>query len=375
MQNNNPGQRSIRAIGAGLAFVLLLAGAIAKGQPGPPPPAATTGSSQESLTLALARYDQAIEGELYNEAADASKLYINALLQDPDFDRKDWASALVRLGHAQRSATDYEQSVQNYQLAVDLLYAETNRLDVSLIEPLLGTSESLIAMREYDKAVRVLEQVVHLQQVNNGLHDLSQGAPLETLSRMYLSLGDPERALARQRANTSIYDQQYPGDDIRKLPALLAEADLLAQTGALVDSHSSYRRIIEMTENADGRRSPHLLTTFYRMSDLVANNQIMDGYDGGYMARRYLQRAVHIADKGEHVSTLQRADAYIAMGNYFATQTLDREAALRRYRVAWQVLAADASLGAELDERFGAPNLLTEVPRNAAARSRVCIAK
>ena len=45
----------MQATRAGLALVLLLAGVIAKGQLGPPPPAATTGSSQESLTLALAR--------------------------------------------------------------------------------------------------------------------------------------------------------------------------------------------------------------------------------------------------------------------------------------------------------------------------------
>ncbi len=98
---------------------MLLACANVQGQAGPP--VAAVHADQESLAYALARYDQAIDGGLYNEAADASKLYINALLQDPDFDRKEWASALVRLGHAQRSATDYEQSVQNYQLAVDLL--------------------------------------------------------------------------------------------------------------------------------------------------------------------------------------------------------------------------------------------------------------
>ncbi len=364
MQKNNPGQQSVRATTAGLAFVILLACATVQSQAGPP--VAATHSNQEPLTLALARYEQAIEGKLYNEAADASKLYINALLQDPDFERREWANALIRLGHAQRYSSNYEQSIQNYELAIELLHSETDRLDASLIEPLLGTSEAMIAMREYDAAARVLEQVIHLQQVNNGLHDLSQGAPLETLRRIYLALGDPARALARQQANTSIYDQRYPGDDLRKLPALLAEADVLAQTGALVDSHFSYRRIIEMIENADGRRSPHLLTPFYQMSDLVANNKIMDGYDGGHMGRRYLQRAVYIAENGEHVSTLQRADAHIAMGDYLATQTLDRAAALRRYRAAWQMLAADEGLNAARDERFAVPSLLNDVPRNAS---------
>ena len=104
MQNNNPGQQSIQASTRGLAFALLLTCAIAQGQVGPPPAGATTATSQESLTLARARYDLAIEGELYNEAADASKLYISALLQEPDFDRKEWGMALSRLGQAQHYA-------------------------------------------------------------------------------------------------------------------------------------------------------------------------------------------------------------------------------------------------------------------------------
>ena len=81
------------------------------------------------MTLALARYEQAIEGKLYNEATDASKLYINTLLQDPDFERREWANALIRLGHAQRYSSNHEQSIQNYELAIELLHSETDRLN------------------------------------------------------------------------------------------------------------------------------------------------------------------------------------------------------------------------------------------------------
>ena len=91
MQKNNPGRQSFHATLTRFAFVMLLAFANVQGQAGPPVAAAH--ADQESLAYALARYEQAIEGGLYNEAADASKLYINALLQDPDFDRKEWASA------------------------------------------------------------------------------------------------------------------------------------------------------------------------------------------------------------------------------------------------------------------------------------------
>ncbi len=316
------------------------------------------------------RYDEAMHAGMYSEAANAAAGYISTLLNQPDYDRREWAASLVRLGHAQRSGEDHDAAIRNYQQAIGILRTETDRLDASLVEPMLGLSEAMIGTSRYADAVEALESVLHLQQVNHGLHDLSQAEPLQRLSDIYLALGNADQALARQRAHTSLYERNFPGDDVRKLNALLAEAGLLDDLGLRVDSHTTYRRTINMVERAEGHRAPELLPALVLAADLVANNEIKDGYDGRPLARRYIQKVVWIADSSEELTVLERADAYIAAGDFMSLQTLDRAAALRRYLQGWELIAAESTLGIELDERFGEPTLLQEMPRTTVPDMR-----
>jgi len=370
MQNNNPGQQFLQATKAGLAFFLLLTCAIAQGQVGPPPAGATTAASQESLTLARARYDQAIEGELYNEAADASKLYISALLRDPDHDRKDWALALGRLADAQHHAGDYDAAIENYVLAIEVIESATNRLDPLLIEPMLGLSRILTDSGNYRVAVTSYKRLLHVLQVNQGLHTLEQGQAVNELSEVYFRLGDYQRANALQHSYVSIYNSNFPGDNLQQLPALYSRADMQYKTGHMIDAQLSYRRIISMIERTDGRQSLYLLPAIYRISDLLQHNRIKDGIDGSYVARRYLRRAVYIAEKRDGASNLERADSRIAMGDYLSLQTGDRRAAMRNYVSAWQQLNVDDTLAEECDARFGLPTLLNELPSHTTPAMR-----
>jgi hypothetical protein len=370
MQNDNPGQESMRGATAGFAVLLLLAGAIAQGQIGPPASGANTVSSQESLTLARTRYDQAIRAELHNEAADASKLYINALLQDPNHDPKEWGLALGRLGEAQRYAGEFDAAIENYNLAVDVIESETNRLDPLLIEPLLGLSRTLEDSGNYRVAIASYQRLLHVQQVNQGLHSLEQGKALNELSEVYFRLGNFQRANALQHSYVSIYNNNFPGDNLLQLPALYSRADMQYKTGHMIDAQLSYRRIIAMIERADGRQSLYLLPAIYRINDLLQNNRIKDGIDGSYVARRYLRRAVYIAEKRDGASNLERADSRIAMGDYLSVRTDDRRAALRNYVVAWQQLNVDDTLSEECDARFGKPTLLNDLPAHTTPAMR-----
>ncbi len=308
------------------------------------------------------RYEQSMTAGLYAEAADAAAEYITTLLADPDYDRLEWAGGLVRLGDAQRSSGDHEAAFGNYALAIDTYFDAGDRLDPLLIEPMFAAAESLIELGEFRGAADMLERVVHLEHVNYGPSTITQCEALQRLGDTYALLGRPDRALAQQRAITHVYHRNYPGDDVRKLPALLAEAELLRKLDMLVDSHATYRRAIAMVERADGTRSPHLLEAIYELAWLLAGNSIMDGYNGYTTARRFIQRAEYIADNGDDISAIERADAYIAIGDFLSIYTLDRAAAERRYRKAWTILAADEAFADALEQRFGEPQLLNEIP-------------
>lgn len=336
--------------------------------------AVAAATTAEPLTELMARYDEAMSAALYTEATEAAAGYIATLLATPDYSPKDWAEGLVKLGDAQRHAGEILSSLENYQLAIEIYRDEGDRLSPNLIDPLNGAAQALIEMRELAPAIEVFERVVHLQRVNFGLNHPSQAPVLQSLSDLYLELGDHDRAVASQRAVTNIYYQNFPGDDLRMLPALFAEADLLARTGHLVDSHLSYRRIIAFIERADGELSPELLEALFRISNLLVRNEIKDGYDGYTLAQRYMNRARYIADNSERVSLLQRADTYIATGDFLTTYTPQREKALRLYQAAWDMLAGADDFDEELQSRFSRPTLLNEVPAGTPPLMRILLA-
>jgi len=333
-------------------------------------PTAAAELDPEALALARVRYDEAIDSALYGEAADAAKLYIGELLRNPNHERLEWGYALERLGHAQHLSGEYGAAIENYMLAVKVIESETNRLDPLLINPLHGLSRTLKDAENPQLAVTAYKRLLHVQQVNHGLHTLELGDVLNELSEIYFRLGNNQRANAMQQSYVSVYNHNYPGDNLQKLPALYSRADMQYKTGHMIDAQLSYRRIISMIERADGTQSLYLLPAIYRLSDLLQNNRIMDGIDGSLVARRYLRRAVYIAEKNDGASNLERADSYIALGDYLSLRTGNRRAAMRNYYAAWQQLIADDTLIEERHARFGNPTLINDMPPFATPAMR-----
>jgi Tetratricopeptide repeat len=381
------GHQYLRRIVAGIALATLAS--LAAAQTGPPTvglptvnersvettivdttSAEVNDSGKEALALSLLQYQQAIAGKLYDEAADAGKVYISTLLKDPDHDPKEWSHALSRLGHAQQQSGQIDAAVENYTLAVEVIELESDRLDNRLAYPLQGLSRALADAGDYRAAVSSYKRLLHIQQVNNGLHTLKQAKTVSELSELYYRLGDFRRANALQQSYVSIYSQNYPGDNLQKLPALYSQANMYARTDHLIDSQRSFHKLIAMIEREDGAKSLYLLSAIYQFADLLQNNHINDGDDGIYRARRFLRRAVYIAENHEDATNLDRADAYIAMGDFLSLETFDRRAAMRHYVAAWEQLSADPTLAAEREIRFGNPTVLNAMPPHSATSMR-----
>lgn len=380
-KNNSFEHHSIHILTAGLLLAALGANSAAANptitaEAGPPtatnesPKKETSMTRRERLEESSRQYQQASDSQLHTEAADAAKRYIGHLLSDPNFNKMQWGNALERLGNAQYLAGDYAAAIENFSLSVNAIETEENRLHEALAKPLHGLGLALHTAGMHREAIDAYKRLLHVSQVNSGLHTLEQAEAVNELSNIYLELGDHERANALQQSFVSIYTQNFPDDELQQLPALYSRADMYSKTGRMLDSQLSYRRIISMIEREAGSQSLTLLPAIYRIADLMQNNQIMDGADGSYKARRFLRRAVYIAEKHEAASNLDRADAYIAMGNFYSLQTGDRRAAMRNYVAAWEQLQSDPTLAAELDKRFALPTLLNDVPARSSPAMR-----
>lgn len=329
-------------------------------QTGPPEEAPI--SRIDRLAESDALYRQAFEDGLYAEAADATKLYISAFLTTDKPDRSEWARALAQLGEAQFFAGDRASAIQNYELAVEVIEDENDRLSEALVEPLVGLATVQSAAEEYAGAAASYERAMHIHRVNSGLHTLKQGELAAELSEVYFRIGNFERANGLQVTHMNVMQRNYPDDRLMMVPAYLGRASMLSRTGRMIDAQTAYNRIIALIEDNAGGQSIELLPAIYDYADMLANNRIVDGTDGHERAKRFLRRAVYIAEKSEIANSLDRADAYIALGDFFASRTTDRDQALRHYTKAWRELESDEISRAARHERFGSPRLLNDVP-------------
>lgn len=331
-------------------------------QVSPQEPAATRA---ENLEAAMSTYVDAMQGGLYTEAADATKLYIMELLNDPEHDRREWGLALSRLGDAQLRADEYGPSIENFSLAIETFEQDGDYLSADLIEPLTSLGTAYFEARDFPSAATTFQRAIHVRQVNEGLNTLESGQVWDALAETYYYLGNYDAALAAEQAYVSLYTQNFGENDLRRLPALYSRAQMLRRIDREYESQKAYFRIISLIEKADGSGSLHLLPAIYETADLMQRDRfdpVVDDIRGTERARRYLRRAIYIAEHHPEATALDVADAYIRMGDYLARSTPDRSGAIRQYSKAWRLLSDDdAHIGAR-EERFGAPVLLNEVP-------------
>ncbi|MEO1203925.1 MAG: hypothetical protein AAFX10_14555, partial [Pseudomonadota bacterium] len=214
---------------------------------------------------------------------------------------------------------------------------------------------------------------VHVRRVNMGLFALEQADTLDAMSRIYFQMGEYDQANSMQQAYAGIYAQNYSDDFLKQVPARLNRALMLAQTGRLLDAKLAYRRLITNIEKTDSGRSLELLPVIYQFADLMQNHAINDGVDGGEMAHRFLRRAVYIADKNENATPLQRADAYIALADYYVDRSKDRQRAQRLYKRAWMALSEDEQYASARDERLLRPKVVNPMPNGTPAAMRAVL--
>jgi len=316
--------------------------------------------------LAWRNFDRLFAEEQYQEAADSTKLLISSLLRNPDYDRLKYAEALTQLATAQQGREAFESARQNFLLAIDVIENEGDRLNSSLIAPLLGLSQNYVSTGQYQDGVKSYKRTLHTYQVNTGLYGEGNEEIIAELSEVYFMLGQFSEANAMQDAYVVMVNRAHPGIDLAQLPSLYSRAAMLSRTGAHLRALRSYRRIISLIEKAEGGLSLNLIPALTAISKLLADHDIVDGEDGFDKAWRYLRRAVHIAENSEDAIPIIKADAHIMLGDFLSARSPNRNSMLRSYRYAWDELSKDEQYHERREKMFARPLLLNHIPAGSS---------
>ncbi len=327
-------------------------------------------SLEDRIADARAEYQYLVDEAQFEEAAAAAKILISLLLQDPDHDRLVYADALTHLALAQQNAQQLDAAIENYELAIEVITDERDRLSAELVAPMLGLSRSYFASDRYPEAIRSYKQTLHIHQVNSGLYGVEKGQITAELSEAYFELGDFSRARDMQDSYVSIIARDHPGDDLARLPSLYSRAEMLVRTGSYYRAAEAYRRIIAMIEHVEGTRSLKLLPAFVAIANLLVEYDIKDGDDGIERAGRFMRRAVDIVEKSDEADTELRASVYVMMGDFLCLQSANRRRMVRNYQRGWEEFSKDEQLLPQRDTLFTGPTLLNRMPVKTAPTMR-----
>ncbi len=303
---------------------------------------------------AQALYDTRFAEQNFIEAVDAGKLVLNQLVAKGETSGKGYGAALEQLADAQLQADQAAAAVENYEAAARIYEAAADRLDESLYEPHVGLARAHAAVGDYWSAAGQYERALHLYNVNSGLLDVEQMNLLAEMSENYYTIGDFKQANSLQRFRLDVARRNFPGNDVRTLPAWYARADMLGRTGDHIKAQEMYRRAIQLIERAEGRNSMTLIPALSKLADSYLYNVIIDGKNGPDQAERRLRRIIGILRRNEAATPLQLADAHISMGDFEYLRG-DYIAGAASYRLAWDVFEDNPDLAVDRDKRFAKP--------------------
>ncbi|MEL7538578.1 MAG: energy transducer TonB [Pseudomonadota bacterium] len=343
-----------------LSFCLLL-GLSASVTVGAAPNADQT-ESPVNFDSAVQAFDEQFQNGEFEACIDTGKWMLMALADMPNATSLERGAILAKLARAQHRAGRLEPAQQNYAAALDLISNETTHLDEQLEQPTWEYARLLDGAGDASNAAQLYERALHLHTVNNGVQSTGLADYLQEVSDFYMRIGDDKQARALQVYRVDLLRRQYGRDSLEILPALYDYAAMLEKTGDKIGAQNEYRDIMRRIVKSEGRRSHLMIPVTGRLANLFLYNEMYDGYDGVKQARRYYEVMMKIAERNEQATTAQKVQAFSGMGDYYTLKTNNAVKAESFYRKAWQAMAADPKTSEQLDEYFGDPLTLNDLP-------------
>ena len=230
---------------------------------------------------ALSYYDEAMDEGLYGEAEAIVKQALQDAIANGVYNDIATVSLLVRLARAQLRQGNHDAALQNYELAVDVVEENADRLDLALVGPLSGVADSYLAAARPDLALPYIERVLHVLHVNEGPHSIGQIASLALLTSAYERMGELDKALDTVERSYFVSQRQHGKQSTAIVPAMLEKGRLLGELGRRRDEREVYTRARQLIVAAGGDASPLLVDVQLRQGE---------SYQDEYFATRLMAK-------------------------------------------------------------------------------------
>lgn len=359
------GRRQLPALAAALFAATAPPGATAASVSGPEPITLTESQLQTPEGQAVVEAQAALrEGEFDNIDAqlERARELVGLTVAACGADDINVSRAVNNLALLQADSGDYAAAVQNFRAAITAREKLQNTfVETSLVNPILGLADTLVAIEAEDDAIELYERAIHITHVNDGPGNVAQVPIIDALAETYERIGSRSEASRLANLRFRLLARHYEPASDQYLDALEHRARWAARFDNDSQASYAYTRLIEHMGERFGEDSPLLIDPLMDFAIVSIGRR-----SGRYArteqsllqeARRAIKRAEDIARSHVDDNPTITARMLARKGDwmqYIGSPRLARDV----YAEAWSLLSASPELLALRAELFGAPRTI-----------------
>ena len=301
---------------------------------------------QDDATRLLGEFDlfkQLMADNVLDEADTVAKRVVELAIKTHGPQSNEFAKALTNLAIVQYRTEQFDASIHNFESAIGIIEDNEDRLNAQLINPLKGLGAAQLEFGRPDLASKTFQRAVHVSHVNEGPHNLDQIELLESIAETYARMGEMDAAKDAQDTIYALNIRKHELDSLGLVPSLMRRAEWQHRAGFIFDERATYRRVIRIIEDNDGKASIALVEPLIKLGrsyfyvDMSGQTSFHDG--GLASGEIYFRRASRIATESPDSNWDRVAYANLALGDFYMYAGNPQRGG-QVYGETWQLLSS-----------------------------------
>lgn len=214
-------------------------------------------------------------------------------------------------GRNERLAGDLLDAARTLETALERIEDDYGIWDQRNVTALTELGAVQAALGRIDEAIGSYEQALHVNRVNQGLHDLTQLDILDDLTELSVAARNWEQANQLQEYAFYVQQRQYGPGSSRLVPGLYRLAHWYRRTGAVFQARALYEHALEVLEASYGPDDVRLIDALQG----IALTYRLERYPIATLAQRDQENAFTFST-GAQPGDISLADARTAVNRY-----------------------------------------------------------